>query len=174
MKNTSQMIKYRPLEKRDLEDLFSLYHNESFQKGYGEAMDHQQTKEQLEAWYEHYQKSLDECYFSIEMGRKQKWVGFMTLTDFNESRNEAWISIGIHPTYWGIGIGTISLNQLIHHCFFKERLKTLRLSVFSTNERALALYLKSGFKVEMIYKQHQTLNGFDTEIYQLYLNRMPE
>jgi len=48
-------------------------------------------------------------------------------------------------------------------------LKTLRLSVLSHNSRALSLYKKLGFEVEMIYPKLQCPNLFGVDILQLQL-----
>lgn len=167
----SVRVSYRTLNRADLDELLKLYHDESFIKGYGKIDDEKQTKQQLESWYEHSIHSLDEYYFSIWREVDKEWIGFISLTDFNEDQSEAWISIGIKPTWWGRGIGTRVLTTFIDDCFSNWHLKPLRLSVFSTNGRALMLYQKVGFQVEMIYKQNQAPNWFDTDIYQLYLNQ---
>lgn len=117
---------------------------------------------------------MDEYYFSIWIEGSKEWIGFISLTDFNDDQSEAWMSIGIKPTWWGMGIGTKVLTAFIDDCFTNRHLKTLRLSVFSTNHRALMLYQKVGFQIEMIYKQNQAPNWFNTDIYQLSLSQSYE
>lgn len=164
-------VSYRMLNRADLDELVKLYHDELFIKGYGEIDNQMKAKQQLESWYEQSIETLEEYYFSIWRDVDQEWIGFVSLTDFNEDKSEAWISIGIKPTWWGKGIGTKVLKTFIADCFFKWRLKTLRLSVFSTNDRALRVYEKVGFQVEMIYRKNQAPNWFDADVYQLCLNQ---
>lgn len=168
----SVKISYRSLIQSDLEELLNLYQDESFIEGYGKFDDQRQTKQQLEKWYEQLIHSLDEYYFSIWMNKE--WIGFISLTDFNDAKNEAWLSIGIKPNWRGKGIGTKVLTTFIEDCLTHQQLKTLRLSVFSTNHRALRLYQKVGFQVEMIYRKNQAPNWFDCDIYQLYLSQSDE
>lgn len=59
-----------------------------------------------------------------------------------------WIeSIGVAPDSQGRGIGRILLNKSIQVLQGKE-VPEIKLSVFSSNDRAVQLYLKSGFQVE--------------------------
>ena len=90
---------------------------------------------------------------------------------FDEKAKEAWLSLGIKPTFWGQGIGTKVLKQFIQNSFLKHNLKTIRLSVFAKNRRALSLYLKLGFEIEWIYHKNQALYWLSDDIYQLYLNK---
>lgn len=147
----SVSVSYRALNQSDLEELLKLYQDKLFIQGYGKIDEDRQTKQQLEDWYEHSIHSLDEYYFSIWIEGSKEWIGFISLTDFNDDQSEAWMSIGIKPTWWGMGIGTKVLTAFIDDCFTNWHLKTLRLSVFSTNHRALMLYQKVGFQIEMIY-----------------------
>ena len=170
----SVSVSYRALNQSDLEELLKLYQDKLFIQGYGKIDEDRQTKQQLEDWYEHSIHSLDGYYFSIWIEGSKEWIGFISLTDFNDDQSEAWMSIGIKPTWWGMGIGTKVLTAFIDDCFTNWHLKTLRLSVFSTNHRALMLYQKVGFQVEMIYKQNQAPNWFNTDIYQLSLSQSYE
>lgn len=59
-----------------------------------------------------------------------------------------WIeSIGVAPEFQGKGIGRILLHKSVEVLQHKDVPK-IKLSVFSSNERAVQLYLKSGFTVE--------------------------
>ena len=88
-------------------------------------------------------RSVIILFFQIRHG-----VGFITLSDFDESESEAWLSIGLQPNVWGQGIGSYVLKAFIKACFDQRNIETIRLSVFSSNERAYCLYLKLGFQVE--------------------------
>lgn len=59
-----------------------------------------------------------------------------------------WIeSIGVAPDFQGKGIGRLLLLKSVEVLQGKE-VPEIKLSVFSSNSRAVQLYLKSGFKVE--------------------------
>lgn len=161
------LLTYKPLARQDLKQLLRLYQQEAFMRSYGKLETKQQTLKQLEFWYDEYEQKRVEFYYSIFFN--ETWVGFMTLGDFNKSRTEAWLSIGICPEFWGNGIGSHILKRFINDCFTKGTVKMIRLSVFASNERALRLYVKMGFKIEKIYFNEQHANQFESDIYQLYL-----
>lgn len=160
-------LTYEPLQSQDLKQLLELYHQEAFMKSYGKLEAQKQTLKQLKIWFDEYEQKKAEFYYSIFLN--ETWIGFITLSDFNESQSEAWLSIGIQPTFWGNGIGSNILKTFIKDCFNQGTIKMIRLSVFASNERALRLYLKIGFEIEKIYFKDQLPNHFETDIYQLYL-----
>lgn len=128
-------VSYRPLNEKDLALLFNLFQEARFKERYG--TDEAFLKE----------SRPEGCYFSIEFGERKQWVGFMSLTDFNQAKDEAWLSIGICPDFWGRGIGTLALQGLIEDCFSVRHMKRLHLFVFATNQHALNLYQKLGFLI---------------------------
>ena len=61
------------------------------------------------------------------------------------------ISISISKDYWGMGLGTTMIEQLIEWANGpSSNLKRLELTVQARNERARRLYEKMGFKLEAI------------------------
>jgi RimJ/RimL family protein N-acetyltransferase len=59
-----------------------------------------------------------------------------------------YIGADIHPDYQGKGYGKQVYEILIPHLFEVYSLNKLSLEVLATNQRALNLYLKVGFKYE--------------------------
>ena len=164
-------VDYELLKESDLEELLALYLDSNFILGYGEIEEEKKNYQSLLKWYKQNQMNTEEVYYSIWLDDKKRWSGFVSLADFDENEKEAWLSLGIKPTFWGQGIGTKILKQFIQDSFLKHDLKTIRLSVFATNRRALSLYLKLGFEIEWIYHKHQSPYYLADDIYQLYLNK---
>ena len=70
-------------------------------------------------------------------------VGFV-LGDFRPSEKLAWIaSIAVHPQHRNRGIGA----ELLKHCESRLRVPRVRLSVRITNESAIRLYKRNGYRV---------------------------
>ena len=164
-------VDYELLKESDLEELLALYLDSNFILGYGEIEEAKKDYQSLLTWYKQNQMSKEEIYYSIWLDDKKNWAGFVSLTDFEENEKEAWLSLGIKPTFWGQGIGTKILKQFIQDSFINHDLKTIRLSVFAKNRRALSLYLKLGFEIEWIYHKYQAPYYLADDIYQLYLNK---
>lgn len=66
-------------------------------------------------------------------------VGYIQTRD--EQDHVYVLNLAIYPRYQNRGIGSEIIEQL------KSRNTTLRLGVFRTNDKALALYLRNGFRV---------------------------
>lgn len=160
---------YQSLKRQDLTSLWALYQDPLFINHYGEIHEQKQTLKNLNRWFDDYEREKTEFYYSIFLNHT--WVGFMTLSDFDENQTEAWLSIGLQPSVWGGGIGSAILKAFMKDCFDHRNIETIRLCVFSSNERAYYLYLKLGFQVEKIYVKEQLPLGFKEDVYQLYLKR---
>ena len=157
----SVAVSYRALNPDDLDDLVTLVQDERFIQGYGKSLD----DGYVEDWDQYH-----EC-FSIWRDENQEWLGFMTLTKDETYPKEAWVSIGIKPSWWGKGVGTRVLKLFIEECFHQRGFHLLRLSLFSTNERAVRLYQKLGFQLERIYPLNPLADKEVVVVYQLYLSR---
>ncbi len=58
------------------------------------------------------------------------------------------VFIAVKRAYWGHGLGTILLDEVIHWAEEMDRLKRLELTVQVRNQAAVHLYEKVGFKIE--------------------------
>ena len=75
------------------------------------------------------------------------------------------MSISVKKEYWGNGIGTAVMNELIR--FAKESMITrnISLGVKASNNNAIKMYEKFGFVKVGVHKQYFNVNGgFDDEI----------
>ena len=64
-----------------------------------------------------------------------------------KTRHRAGIAIAIRREYWGLGIGTHLMQEMIRIAEEKQDVIQLELDFIEGNERAKALYEKMGFKV---------------------------
>ncbi|EAE6207496.1 GNAT family N-acetyltransferase [Listeria innocua] len=55
------------------------------------------------------------------------------------------LTISTRKKFWGLGIGTLIMEELIKHAKKNERLKLVYLEAVSENKRAINLYKKFGF-----------------------------
>ncbi|MGX7352557.1 GNAT family N-acetyltransferase [Enterococcus canis] len=58
------------------------------------------------------------------------------------------VGISVLQDYWGLGLGTILLEELIFWAEESEQIRRLELTVQSRNARAIHLYEKMGFQKE--------------------------
>lgn len=66
--------------------------------------------------------------------------------------------MGILKEFWGLGIGSKLIDHAIEWATFKG-IRRMCLEVVSTNERAINLYVKKGFRVEGILENHIKIDG---------------
>lgn len=159
----------RVIQKENLSDLFKLYQDPEFLDDFGYIEGAEQTEQHLLSWFNGLQNTEEEKVYSIFQKESLQWMGFVTLMDINVNEQEAWLVIGLQKKWRNQGYGKQCLRKLIEVAFNEMELKTLRLSVLGHNSRALSLYKKLGFEVEMIFPKLQCPNLFGVDILQLQL-----
>jgi UDP-4-amino-4,6-dideoxy-N-acetyl-beta-L-altrosamine N-acetyltransferase len=78
----------------------------------------------------------------------------------------AWLSISSDPITPRPGVGTQLMRCLDYLAFEVANLHSLRLEVFHTNERAIALYRKCGFTHEGTLREHVCIGGKRLDVLQ--------
>ncbi|MDD7793167.1 GNAT family N-acetyltransferase [Clostridium sp. 'White wine YQ'] len=81
------------------------------------------------------------------------------------------MSISVKKEYWGMGIGSAVMTELINFAKTHENIKTISLGVKASNKTAIKLYEKFGFERVGMHKNFFNINGeFDDEyLMDLYL-----
>lgn len=75
------------------------------------------------------------------------------------------ISISVKKEYWGNGIGSAVMEELIKFAKGHGTIKNISLGVKGSNHNAIAMYEKFGFEKVGIHKNYFNINGvFDDEI----------
>lgn len=94
---------------------------------------------------------------AVDMG---KMVGFISAQQGRHRRNQhtAYIMVGILLDYQHLGIGT-QFFKLLNEWAFSKKISRLELTVEVTNQAALGLYEKFGFKIEGVRTQAMYVAG---------------
>ncbi|KFN91445.1 GNAT family N-acetyltransferase [Tetragenococcus muriaticus] len=66
------------------------------------------------------------------------------------------VGISLLKDYWGIGLGSILLEELIEWAQQSQQIRRLKLTVQKQNTRAIHLYEKYGFQTEAVMKRGAT------------------
>ena len=100
-------------------------------------------------------------------------VSVGSLSGFSKARiaHRGEIAISVKKSFWGHGIATAMMNELIR--FGKEiaNMKVIQLEVKTDNEKAVRLYEKLGFTKIGIYEKFFKINNqyYDAYLMNLYL-----
>lgn len=103
----------------------------------------------------------------IALNEQEKIVGEIDITikNFARIRHQGSLTMGIVPTYQGLGLGSALMDQALSWAQ-QNGLTRVELSVFAHNHKAIKLYKKYGFVIEGIRKnflRHQD-SSFEDDI----------
>ncbi|MGY3779108.1 GNAT family N-acetyltransferase [Isobaculum melis] len=90
-----------------------------------------------------------------------KIIGLASVTaDTNKKiQHVGEIGISILKDYWGFGVGSLLLDELIYWSQTTGLIRRLELTVQERNQRAVRLYEKFGFQTEGLMERGICLNG---------------
>ncbi len=102
---------------------------------------------------------------------KDKIIGLASVgaSDNPKLKHVGEIGISVLKEYWGYGIGSILLDEMITWAWQTDCLIRLELDVVATNEKAIHLYEKFGFVTEGILKQGVKLSTGYEDLYRMAL-----
>lgn len=111
-------------------------------------------------WFRSMQARLDTVIFGIRGVNDDQLVGSCQLHSISSVHQSAELQIRIgERDARGMGIGTEACALLLQHAFLDLNLNRVFLQVFETNQPALRLYKRSGFKAEGTLRQAAFLDG---------------
>ncbi|KAI0685163.1 acyl-CoA N-acyltransferase [Cytidiella melzeri] len=84
----------------------------------------------------------------VENQETKEPMGFTLLSQRNPLDRNAEIGIALSEKWWGQGFGTEVMDWLVQYTFSGLALHRLSLCVWSSNERAVAMYEHLGFQHE--------------------------
>lgn len=132
-----------------------------------------QLIESLGAGFRYINKSVDEAWFESYLNNRSSnvrlavcdqstgnIVGVVYLLGIDWVNRSCEFSIMIgNSNDRGKGVGKYATNQALLHAFEDLNLNRITLTVLESNERALSLYKKSGFKIEGILRDSVYKSG---------------
>lgn len=111
-------------------------------------------------WYNNYLKNrATNVRCSIVEKSSNIILGLVSLTNINTINQSAVLHIMIGDENQGKGAGTFAVKEMINHAFNNLNIHRIEVSVLATNERAIHLYEKCGFKKEGTKKDAVYKNG---------------
>jgi RimJ/RimL family protein N-acetyltransferase len=136
----------------------------------------------LNQWLQERQKSNHTFIFAVRpasptdpdiTGTDDTLLGYVELDGILWNHQVSWISIAIGEEHWGHGYGSEAMQLVLTFAFEELNLHRIQLTVFSYNDRAIALYEKLGFQREGVYREFVQRSGDRHDMY-LYGLLRPE
>jgi RimJ/RimL family protein N-acetyltransferase len=122
------------------------------------AARHPSTISAERAWIRAVNAHPNDLYFALDTEAGEH-IGVVSLNGVSQKDCHALASILIDRAWWSRGYGYDAMRTLLAHAFSTLRLHRVTLYVLATNERALALYRRLGFRREGVLRDNVFLDG---------------
>ncbi|MBT5658981.1 MAG: GNAT family N-acetyltransferase [Rhodospirillaceae bacterium] len=157
---TGKKIVLRPLKKSDRKNTIK-WRNDSEIRDAQLGFPLPVTEKMEEKWFD---RSLSGdkglVCLAIESGKTKSPIGYIQLSDINWVWRTARLGITIgEKEMQERGFGTEAMKLFLSYCFTTLNLRRIWLEVVITNDRALALYKRIGFKKEGTFRKHVFVKG---------------
>ena len=151
-------FKLRPFDMQDLESLVQYANNANIAKFMMNKFPHPYTKEAGQQFISYAIEGSPLQIFAIEVeGRAAGGIGIHPLADV-ESKN-AEMGYWLAETYWGHGIITNAIKQMIDYGFSNFNINRIFARPFGTNVASQKVLQKAGFKLEATLEKTFFKNG---------------
>jgi len=112
------------------------------------------NESQMAEWVRDGQRGRENFLFGIRTTAEDFLIGFIELGEIQWTHRTAWLAVGIgEPEYRGLGYGHEAMTLALEFAFRELNLHRIQLTVFSYNDRAIALYEKLGFQREGTFRE---------------------
>ena len=105
------------------------------------------TEEEEKNWFDRMNRSDNEVMLVCLVDGKIAGNSTLSWRPLRKLKHRACIGVALKKAYWGLGIGTRLLSELIRIAEKQENLLQLELEFIEGNSRARALYEKMGFRI---------------------------
>ena len=129
------------------------------------------TVEQEEEFIARMEASQTSALFIGLIENKIVSVGSVSAPPRERIAHNCDVAISVLKAFWGAGIGTCLMNEMIAFARQTDKLKIMHLGVRSDNTRAIELYEKLGFQKIGLYPKFFKIDGkfYDDILMNLYL-----
>jgi len=163
-------VRLTALTKADLSTFGNWYEDAGFSRLLDAVPAAPKSKDQWEKWLKETEDEKDSYLFAIRLLQNNDLIGYAELDGILWNHRNCWLGIGLGKREnWGKGYGREAMELTLKFAFHELNLHRVQLSVFSYNQRAVALYEELGFTKEGVFREHLERDGqrFDMYLYGL-------
>ena len=159
-------VRLTALTQNDLPTVAEWHQNSDFLRLFDALPAYPKTETALAQWLDNTDKATDAFLFAIRSLDSDGLIGYVELDGILWTHQVTGVSIAIgEAKHWGKGYGYEAMQLVLRFAFDELNLHRVQLTVFSYNERAIALYEKLGFQHEGVYREHLQRDGGRYDMY---------
>ncbi len=163
-------VRLTALSPDDLPTIARWYEDVGFMRLYDARPAVPKTEAALARWLEEVGKAENTLAFAIRPVEGDDLIGTLELDGILWTHGVCGIGIAIGDrANWGQGYGTEAAGLALAFAFDELNLHRVQATVFSTNERSIALFEKLGFRREGVFREflHRDGERYDMVLYGL-------
>ncbi|MEA3341043.1 MAG: GNAT family protein [Chloroflexota bacterium] len=163
-------VRLTALNTSDLPTLVHWFEDAEFMRLYDARPARPKSEAELTRWLEKLQKAKDGFVFAVRPLNSKDLIGYVELDGILWPHGVCGFSIGIgNRANWGQGYGYEAARLALAFAFDEINLHRVTATVFSYNERSIAIFEKLGFRREGAYREFLQRDGrrYDMLLYGL-------
>jgi len=163
-------VRLTALNSDDLSTIARWFEDAEFMRLYDTRPACPKSEAELTRWLEELQKAKDTFAFGVRPLESEELVGYIEIDGISWPHGVCGFSIAIGDrANWGRGYGHEAAQLALAFAFGELNLHRVTVTVFSYNERSIALFEKLGFQREGVYREFLQRNGerYDMLLYGL-------
>ena len=150
-------MKLRMLELKDTPGIFEWMKDPECNKHFRFDPD-KVTMESVKEFIKKAEKDPVNQHYAIT-NENDEYLGTISLKNINENDGNAEYAVALRSSVSGKGLGYKATMAVLDIAFNEMKLNRVYLNVWPENERAIALYIKCGFKLEGEFREHVYVRG---------------
>ena len=159
-------VRLTALTQGDLPTVIQWHQNPDFLRLFDALPAYPKTEAALAQWIDDTNKATDTFLFAARSLDNDELIGYVELDGILWTHRVSGVSIAIGETkHWGQGYGYEVMQLALQFAFDELNLHRVQLTVFSYNERAIALYEKLGFQREGVHREYLQRDGTRYDMY---------
>lgn len=159
MQPRSAPLHFRPLEKRDLDNIHALHLMPETDRynTTGIPADLKDTEQLMEVWFREIQDKKKYIFILEDMGRH--FVGIIGINIGKPNYRKAEIWYKVHPGHWRKGYATDAVKTILDFGFNTLQLHRIEAGCATENTGSVKVLEKSGFTKEGIERKNLPIRG---------------
>ena len=169
-------VRLTALKKKDVSTIVQWHEDIGFLRLLDSNAAVPKSEDEIVSWIDECAKDHTIINLGIRLLEREMLVGTIGIFNIEWSNKVGDIVIGIGDRQnWGKGYGTEALDLIIYYAFNELNFHRLGINVLSYNERAIALYERTGFQREGVMREFGMRDGkrYDLIFYGMLRNEWP-